>query len=70
MTLEELKAQLQQQIEQASAGVAAKQAALRQAEIDLAFLQGQLHGLNQIRIEEKPIYSNGTEEIEHGDTPI
>jgi hypothetical protein len=61
MTLEELKAQLQQQIQQAVTDVDAKRAALRQAEIDLAFLQGQLHGLNQIRIE-MPVYSNGSEE--------
>jgi len=58
MTLQELKAQIQQQIEVKAADVEAMRQALRQAEINLAFLQGQLHGLNQIRIEEQPIYSS------------
>jgi|GEM_PF-3254535 hypothetical protein len=57
MTLDELKQSLQQQIQTAMIDVNAKHAQLRQAEIDLAFLQGQLHGLSQIRIEE-PIYSS------------
>jgi hypothetical protein len=61
MTLDELKQSLQEQIASAVADVGAKQAALRQAENNLAFLQGQLHGLNQIRISE-PVYTNGVEE--------
>ncbi len=61
MTLEELKQSLQEQITQAEETAAKAQVLLRQAEIDLAFLRGQLHGLNQIRIEQ-PIYSNGIEE--------
>ena len=57
MTLDELKQSLQQQIEAATADVEHHTAELRKAEIKLAFLQGQLHGLNQIRIE-RPIYSS------------
>lgn len=58
MILDELKHQLRQQIEAKAADVEAKKQALRTAEIDLAFLQGQLHGLNQIQIVE-PVYSSG-----------
>ena len=61
MTLEELRRQLHEQIEAASTDVEVKRSALRLAEINLAFLQGQLHSLNQIRIEEQPIYSSGEE---------
>lgn len=64
MTLDDLKQSLQQQIEQSLADVTSKQSELRQAELNLAHLQGQLHALNMIQIKE-PIYTNGIEEESH-----
>jgi hypothetical protein len=62
MQLQDLIEQLRQELAAAEADVAAKERALRQAEIRAAFLQGQIHGLSQIRIEERPIYSSGEED--------
>lgn len=63
MTLDELKQQLAAQLEQAEQDEDAARASLRRAELQTAFLRGQLAGLNSIRIEELPAYSEG------GDAP-
>lgn len=59
MTVDELKKQITERIEQATIDTETKRQALRTAEIELAFLQGQLHMLNQIQIEERPVYTSG-----------
>lgn len=61
MTLAELKQQLQEKQDQLVGRVEGLRITLRQAEIDLAFAQGQLHALNMINITE-PVYSNGAED--------
>lgn len=49
MTIEEMKTALQEKITQGIADVESKRAALRQAELDLMHLQGQLYILSQFR---------------------
>jgi hypothetical protein len=62
MTLEELKQSIKDQLEQADKTVIEAQAVFRQAEINQAFLRGQLHALNQIVIE-RPVYTDGQEPV-------
>lgn len=59
MTLDELRQQLVEQVGQAEQAEDAARAALRRAEIQTAFVRGQLAGLSMITIEEKPAYSEG-----------
>lgn len=61
MTLDELKQSIKEQLEAADETVIKAQALCRQAEINQAFLRGQLHALNQIVIE-RPVYTDGVEE--------
>ena len=60
MTLDELKQQLQAQLEQAEQAEDAARATLRRAELRSAFVRGQLAGLNSITITE-PTYTEGQE---------
>lgn len=63
ITLPELIAQLQRELESADAEAAACSAALRTAEIRAAFVRGQLAALSRIAVAEpQPIYSNGSDE--------
>lgn len=56
--LEEIKAQLREQIKAAADTEEAARVALRKAEIQLAYVRGQLDALNQLTIE-RPLYSEG-----------
>lgn len=58
MILDELKSQLKEQIKAAADTEEAARAALRKAEIQLAYVRGQLDALNMLQVEE-PIYSEG-----------
>jgi len=61
MTLDELRQQLGDQLAQAEQAEDAARAALRRAELDAAFLRGQLAGLARITVEERPAYSEGAD---------
>jgi hypothetical protein len=58
MTLDDIKRQLKDEIKVAADAEEAARAALRRAEIQLAYVRGQFDALNQIQAEQ-PIYSEG-----------
>ena len=61
MTLDDLRRELADQLTQAEQAEDAARAALRRAELDAAFLRGQLAGLARIAVEEQPTYSEGAD---------